>query len=582
MIISLTASVLPRQLWMCSLAVIAVVLTLGLGLSHASAKNSNESEPRDQRPNFLVIVADDMGWSDLGSFGGEISTPHLDALALSGARFTGFHTSPACSPTRAMLMSGVDSHQAGLGAMAERLSEEMRGAPGYEGYLNDRVATIAELLHAGGYRTMMAGKWHLGLTADREPSARGFERSFALLDGASNHFGTDQNEVWRQVGFAPSYREDGKPVDFPVGSYSSDYFVDRLIDFLDEGVKARDDRPFLVFLSFTAPHWPIQAPEETIAKYNGRYDEGYDVLRNARLARQKQLGLASEDAAAHAIELANPWSALSPEEKAMEARKMEVYAAMVDRMDQNVGKLLAELKRLGHFENTLILFFSDNGPDGSARNTPDYVRNLPPDPKLGVDNRLENIGSATSFVSYGPGWGHANATPSRLLKGYVTEGGIRVAAFAAGKGVAGAGRIVDANLDVRDVAPTLLDFAGLSQPATFAGRPILPHEGRSFRPVLDGRAIEVRSSDESLGYELYFHSALRKGDWKIVFMPNRVSDGYRIRSAGEGRWRLYNIAQDPGETSDLAASEPAKLQELLEDYKLYADKNGVLPPPRDN
>lgn len=563
-------------------AAVAAISAAGLVAVVAILSDASEHEPPARRPNFLVIVADDMGWSDLGSFGGEISTPNLDALALSGVRFTGFHTSPACSPTRAMLMSGVDSHQAGLGAMAEGLSEEMRAVPGYEGYLNDRVASIAELLHAGGYRTVMTGKWHLGMTPDRAPSARGFERSFALLDGASNHFGGDQSAAWQEAGLKPSYREDGKPARFPDGAYSSDYFVDRLIGFLQDGAGAKDDRPFFAYLAFTAPHWPLQAPDATIAKYRGRYDAGYEALRIARLARQKQLGLAPEDAVPHDMELAKPWESLSAEEKAMEARKMEAYAAMVDRMDQTVGRLIAELKRLGRYENTLILFFSDNGPDGSARTTPDYVRNLPPDPKLGVDNRLDNIGRATSFVAYGPGWGQANATPSRLFKGYTTEGGIRVAAFAVGRGVTGGGRIAEANLDVRDVAPTLLDFAGLSQPTSFAGRPILPYEGHSLRLLLGGRAHAIRSPDEALGYELFFHRALRKGDWKIVFMPDSVDDGYLIRSEDDGRWRLYNLARDPGETTDLAAAEPAKLQELLEDYDAYAREKGVLPPPPGN
>ena len=550
------------------------------------AEAAPQQAPRDA-PNFLVIVADDLGWSDLGAFGGEIATPNLDALALSGVRFTGFHTAPTCSPTRSMLMSGVDNHEAGLGTMAELLGPATRGQPGYEGYLNDRVASIAELLRAGGYATLMAGKWHLGLTPDREPAARGFEHSFALLQGLSNHFGADQNEAWTKAGLAPSYRDDGKPAALPKGAYSADYFADRLIGYLDASAKAGDKRPFFAYLPFTAPHWPLQAPAETIAKYKGRYDAGYEALRAERLERQKALGLVPADAVAHSVELARPWASLSPEERAVEARKMEVYAAMVDRMDQNVGRVIAALKAQGRLDNTVILFFADNGPEGNEIKapsprfkvgSPDAA--LPPAEALGIDNSLDNIGKPTSYVGYGPGWAQANSVPSWLVKGYTTEGGIRVSAFAAGRGVKGGGRIANANLDVRDVAPTLLDYAGLRQPSRFAGHAILPHEGHSLRPVLAANANGVRSADETLGYELFFRRALRKGDWKVVFLP-APTNNYTRGGVSTGRWQLFNVATDPGETKDLAAAEPGRLADLVGAYERYARAKGVVPLPAD-
>lgn len=543
-------------------------------------------------PNFLVIVADDLGWSDLGAFGGEIATPNLDALALSGVRFTGFHTAPTCSPTRSMLMSGVDNHQAGLGTMAELLSDATTGRPGYEGYLNDRVASIAELLRAGGYATLMSGKWHLGLTPDREPAARGFEHSFALLQGLSNHFGADQNKAWTKAGLNPSYRDDGKPATLPAGRYSTDYFADRLIGYLDQAKRAGDARPFFAYLPFTAPHWPLQAPAETIAKYKGRYDAGYEALRDARLARQKQLGLVPADAVAHATEQVRPWASLSPEERAIEARKMEVYAAMVDRLDQNVGRVIAALKAQGRYDDTIILFLADNGPEGNVIEQPsprfkvadpkappaDPDAPTPADPSLRIDNRLANIGKATSYVGYGPGWAQANSTPSWLVKGYPSEGGIRVSAFAAGRGVTGGGRIATANLDVRDIAPTLLDYAGLTQPATFAGRAILPHQGHSLRPVLAATAPAVRSADEAVGYELFYRRALRKGDWKVVYLP-AGTNRYTRKGVSTGRWQLFDVARDPGETRDLAAAEPARLAELVAAYDAYAKDKGVVPLP---
>lgn len=538
------------------------------------------------RPNFLVIVADDLGWSDLGAFGGEIRTPNLDALALSGVRLTGFHTAPTCSPTRSMLLSGVDNHEAGLGTMAELRQPDQVGRDGYEGYLNTRVASIAELLRAGGYHTLMAGKWHLGLTEETSPAARGFEQSYALLPGLSNHFGADQSEAWEKAGERSSWREGRALVPYPTGKYVDDQFADKLIGFLGAAAARHDGQPFFAYLTFTAPHWPMQAPAEDIARYKGRYDAGYEALRDQRFARQKALGLIPADARPHTAELARPWASLSAEEKAIEARKMEVYAAMVDRMDQNVGRVVAELKRNGQFDNTVILFLADNGPEGNTINGPKNSTKF--NESLHIDNSLANIGTATSYVGYGPGWAEANAAPSRLVKSYPTEGGIRTAAFAFGPGVAGgvsgggagaSGRIAPGNLSVTDIAPTLLQWAGQSQPASFNGHPILPHEGHSLVPLLAGKVGEVRSKSEPLGYELFYRRALRKGDWKVVYLPSGSASLPYLRSGvGDDRWRLYNVAKDPGETTDLAASEPARLKDLVAEWERYAREKGVLAP----
>jgi arylsulfatase len=501
--------------------------------------------------------------------------PNLDALATAGVRFTGFHTAPTCSPTRSELLSGVDNHEAGLGSMAELLDEQQRGHDGYEGVLNTRVASIAELLKAGGYHTLMAGKWHLGLTEATSPAARGFEQSYALLQGLSNHFGKDQTEAWGKAGERSTWREGLKEVHYPEGKYVDDQFGDRLIDFLGQSAKAGDNRPFFAYLTFTGPHWPMQAPPEDIARYKGRYDAGYDVLRAERLARQKALGLVPQDAVAHAHELAKPWDQLTPEEKALESRKMEVYAAMVDRLDQNVGRVVAELKRTGRYDNTVIIFLGDNGPEGNAITGP---KGGSFNAALGIDNSLGNIGKANSYVGYGPGWAEANATPSRLVKSYPTEGGIRTTAFATGFGVKG-GRISGANLSVTDIAPTLLQLAGVTQPASFNGHPILPHEGHSWSALLAGTAETVRSPEEPLGYELFYRRGLRKGDWKLVYLPAIKPEGaaYLKAGVGDNQWRLYNLARDPGETTDLAASEPAKLKELLADWDVYAKQKGVIP-----
>ncbi|MDB5469367.1 MAG: Arylsulfatase [Caulobacter sp.] len=550
-----------------------VAVTLALGPPAPTATGQPAQAPR--RPNFLVIVADDLGFSDLGAFGGEISTPNLDALAARGVRMTGFHTAPTCSPTRSMLMSGIDNHRAGLGSMAETVTEVQTGAPGYEGYLSHDVASLPEVLHDNGYRTVMSGKWHLGREEDQSPEARGFDRSFALLQGLSNHFGADQNPAWAAVDNAPTYRDGRKVVRFPDGAYSSDVFADRLIGFLKEDTARR---PFFAYLTFTAPHWPLQAPPELIAKYKGRYDAGPEALREERLARLKALGLVPQDAVPHPLVGVPAWSSLTPQERAFEARKMEVYAAMVEQLDRNVGRVVQALKDTGAYDNTVIVFMSDNGTEATPFTAPRLV-DAEKAKTLSIDNSLGNVGAGNSYVGYGPGWAQAGSAPGRLHKGYVTEGGIRAPAIVAGPGVGGP-RIIDAFLHVKDILPTLLELAGLTPPATRNGKPVKPVEGHSWKAVLAGGSGPVWRADEAVGWELFYRRALRKGDWKAVYLP-RSPDGlpYSRENPLPADWELYNLASDPGETTNLAARDPDRLRELVADWDRYAHDAGVVIPP---
>ncbi len=558
---------------------IAAALTASICTGAASAQTvpPPAATTTAQRPNILLIVADDLGWSDLGAFGGNIDTPNLDKLALAGVRFTGFHTAPTCSPTRAMLMSGVDNHEAGLGTMAEMLSPNEAGHPGYEGYLNDRVASIAELMQQGGYHTLMAGKWHLGLTEDRSPAARGFDRSFALLQGLGNHFGADQNRAWADVEQA-KYRQDRKEVPFPKGAYSTDLFADKLIGFLGE--PASTQKPFFAYLAFSAPHWPLQAPDADIAKYKGRFDAGPEALRAARLDRQKQLGLVPATVVAHPLVGVPAWSSLTPEQRAIEARKMEVYAAMVDRLDRNVGRVIDALRASGQLDNTLILFTADNGPEGNAIAAPKEVTDPAAIRKLGIDNSLANIGRGNSYVGYGFAWAQAGSAPSWLVKGYTTEGGTRTVTFASGKGVAGnggsGGRVSSALLHVTDIAPTVLAEAGLKQPATYKGHAILPFEGRDLSQLLAGTVDTVRTPDDLTAWELFDGRAIRQGDWKAVYLAPAGSR--YLKEKGDGRWHLFDLAKDPGETTDLADREPARLAALTAGWNRYAAAKGVVSP----
>ncbi|KAI4849605.1 alkaline phosphatase-like protein, partial [Aureobasidium sp. EXF-8845] len=359
----------------------------------ATSQAPNATHGAQKRPNFLVIVADDLGFSDLSCFGGEIRTPNIDKIASNGIRFTDFHAAAACSPSRAMIMTGTDHHIAGLGnliewtnisgqnAPAEGNSKRFdtapqRGMPGYEGYLNEKVVTLPEILQDAGYLTFMSGKWHLGLTPERSPKARGFERSFAHLPACSNHYAyepqlqtPDKIPEFMTMSFIALHSEDGEYVKrLPEGWYSSDGYGDKMLSYLKERKEKRDERPFFGYLPFTAPHWPLQAPDEYIAHYKGVYDEGPEVLRQTRLQRMKEIGLIGHDVEAHEViaEEVKTWEALTAEEKAKSSKAMEVFAAMVECIDANVGKVVDYLEEIGELDNTMVCFMSDNGAEGAA------------------------------------------------------------------------------------------------------------------------------------------------------------------------------------------------------------------------
>jgi len=530
----------------------------------------DKSTEAPRRPNFLLIVADDLGFSDLGAFGGEIATPHLDALAQAGLRCTDFHSAPACSPTRAMLMTGTDPHIAGIGTMLEVAIPEFEGAPGYEGYLNERVVTVTELLRDAGYLTLMSGKWHLGNTRETSPGARGFQRSFSLLPAGANHYAVHLDLGARNA--ATAYMEDDRMVDeLPKDFYSSDYFTDKLLQFFRE----RDDRqqPFFAYLPFTAPHYPLQAPDDLMQKYRGRYDAGPDVLRAERLQRLQELGLCAPDLEAHPIfSRDKQWRDLTPDEQAISARCMEVYAAMVERLDWNVGRVVEYLRANGELDDTVVLFMSDNGAEGAIMEAvpilgPKMVEQI----RKHYDNSLDNIGKPNSFVWYGPLWAQAATAPSRLYKAFTTEGGIRVVNFITYPGFARQQQISTAFSTAMDIAPTLLELAGVKHPAQegarYRSRTVAAMRGRSMLDYLTAATEHVHTADEAIGWELFGRRGLRQGNWKIVQLPI---------PEGSGAWQLYNLSNDPAEIDDLAASHPQKLEELLQLWDTYVAETGVL------
>ena len=526
------------------------------------------------RPNFLVIVADDLGFSDIGAFGGEIHTPNLDRLAHAGLRFTDFHSAPACSPTRAMLLSGTDHHVAGIGTMLEVAPPGFRGAPGYEGYLNDRVAALPELLRDAGYLTLMSGKWHLGHSLDRSPAARGFERSFALLPAGASHY-----SVAAGGGVSPAptlYTEDDQFVSVPDDFYSSDFYTDKLLEYFRERADDRENqaRPFFAYLPFQAPHWPLQAPDESIATYRGRYDAGPDALRAARLQAQKQLGLCPPDVVAHPVvpDSAPEWADMTEHERARSARSMEVYAGMVDRMDPNVGRVLDYLTETGELDNTVVIFMSDNGAEGAiVEAMPLLGAHISAQIEKHCDNSLDNLGRPNSFIWYGPRWAQAATAPSRLHKAFTTEGGIRVVGFITWSGFARQGQIGTAFATVMDIAPTVLELAGAEHPGTrYRGREVAPMRGRSLVGYLSGDTDAVHDADTHTGWELFGRRAIRQGDWKALHLPEPY---------GTGAWQLYDLAADPGEIDDLAGSRPEILAGLLRLWDRYVEENGVIVDP---
>ena len=520
-------------------------------------------EAASQKPNILLVVADDMGWTDLGSYGGEIDTPNLDRLAQRGVKFSSFYTSMSCSPTRSMLLSGTDNHIAGVGNMEELLTAEQRGKPGYEGYLNDRVVSLAEVLRDNGYHTYMAGKWHLGHKPERIPHARGFERSFTLLNGGASHW-SDMTGLM-EVSTPVDYTRNGKKLDkLPGDFYSTHSYTDFLIDSIREN--RGDGKPFLAYLAFTTPHDPMHVPEPWLSRYRGQYDEGYDVLKARRIDGAKKKGLVVKDAPKpqrfHAVK---PWSSLTKEQQALESRGMEIYAGMINNMDYHYGRIEAFLKDIGEYDNTVVIFMSDNGPNPWY--SEDYHGNRDSEWFAQFDNSIENLGHPRSNYAYGPGWAEASAGPLSLFKLTIGEGGIRSPLFIDGPGVKG-GRQLDSLTYVWDVMPTVLELAGIKHPETYKGRKVEPMRGKSLQGVLTGATNTVRDKDEFIVGEMGDVGRwIRQGDFKAE---------WNAPPYGDETWRLYNIKKDPGETQDLAKAYPEQVKTLREAGERYVEGVGVI------
>ena len=540
------------------------IITLSIIFIFLFCCSSSLLAKEQMRPNILLIVVDDMGYSDIGPFGGEVRTPALDTLAKSGMRFTDFHTSVACSPTRSMLLSGTDNHLAGMGNQAEALFPNQIGEPGYEGHLNDRVVSFATLLRDAGYFTAMAGKWHLGEEVEHDPYNRGFQKAYAMLQGGASHFDT---EWMMYANYTPIYRENGVRVHVPKGFYSTEFYTNKIMEYID----SRDaNKPFFAYLSYTAPHDPLHVPDEWLDKYKGRYDKGYEVLRKERLNSLKKLGFIPKDTVPFPrLSMIPDWKDLPEEQRKIEARRMELYSAMIENVDHHMDRLFKHLKKMGVYDNTLIIFFSDNGANGNE------MHQYPDTDKAWLDrnsdNRYENMGRRFSRIAAGPAWAQVSMTPFRLFKGFTTEGGIRSPLIISGPGVVKPGTRSDAFAHVMDISATILEVAGVDHPGTsYKGRKVEPLLGRSMLKVLNGKSDIVYDNDTAVNWELIGFRAVRKGEFKLVWLPVPF---------GNDDWQLYDLSKDPAEMNDLSKELPKLRKEMISIWNRYSEEVGVVLPP---
>ena len=517
------------------------------------------------RPNILLIAVDDMGYSDIGPFGSEIKTPSTDGLASKGVRLTNFYVGPSCSVTRSMLFSGNDNHVAGLGNMNELLAPNQVGQPGYEGFLNERVVSMASVLQTAGYHTYMSGKWHLGDDLDQDPSKRGFDRVYTMLEGGTSNF---DDEWMMYANYTPTYREDGVRTHVPQGFYSTEFYADQIVKYMDE---QKDEKPFFAYLSFTAPHDPLHVPDEWLDLYKGRYSEGYNALRTKRLARMKELGVIPEGTVLGPwLKLVPQWEELTAAQKVHEIRRMEIYAAMIENIDHHIGRVLQYLESSGKAQNTLLVFFSDNGANGFEMDS--YPQTDAAWMEHNSDNRFSNWGKRGSRIAQGPGWAQASSTPFHLYKNMLAEGGIRSPLIISGPGVSYQGEVVDSVAHVMDMTPTFLELAGVKYPATYKGRPVEQPRGKSLVSLLSKKSSTVRGPDDAIGWEYNNSKAIRIGDNKAT---------WTVKPFGPGEWQVFDLSVDPGESNDLSSQNPKLKQSLIDAWDKYARSVGVIPPQGD-
>jgi arylsulfatase A-like enzyme len=518
-------------------------------------------------------MGDDLGYSDIRSFGSEIQTPNLDQLATEGKILTNYHTNPVCSPARVSFLTGVDNHIGGIGTMYENIAPNQEGKQGYETYVNNKVVTAPELLNDSGYDTLMSGKWHLsgsGWQNGTTPYDRGFEDVFVLLESGSQHFNGDPYYAGGHSTFLNNNTQVPRPDN---GTYSNDMYTNIMLDKIKN--HQTDGKPLFMYLSFQASHSPFQAPQESMKKYEGVYDVGYDKIREQRFEKQKQLGMWPQDMnLTQRLPQTPAWDSLYATDKAYKAKVLEAHAGMIDNMDANIGRVIQYLKDTGQYDNTLILFNSDNGSS-----EPVEMKNLGTGEVEEAykffnlfNNSVANIGNAESLVNYGDWGAVAAVSPFSYFKTTQGEGGVRSPLVMKLPGASNQTQpdIINAFVHVNDMTPTILDYAGV-QPSgpTYKGHPVHPIMGKSLKPLLEGEVEQVYADNEPVAQEMFNNTAVWKGDWKAV---------RNMQPSGDGQWHLFNYTADIGETNDLASQNPEILKALISDYDKFAKDVGVVVP----
>lgn len=516
--------------------------------------------PGGNRPNILLIVADDLGYADLGCYGGDIETPNLDALAKNGLRFSRFHTAPVCAVTRAMLLSGNNNHIAGMGRQ-----DLKTGYEGYEGYLSDRIVPMPVLLRDAGYHTYMAGKWHLGTKPEHNPHHKGFEHSFVTLEGGANHY--NNQGIFYTDPVSP-YTEDGEKADWIEGNYSTHFYTNKLISYIEK--HRTDGRPFFAYAAYTSPHWPLQVDSAYWKKYAGKYDKGYEALKASRFESLKKAGMVPANAElppSHPN--VKPWESLSVAEQRKEARKMELYAGMVDNLDENIGRLIKYLKSIGEYENTVIVFMSDNG---AAAEDFYYHETFGPFLREHYSDAYDDMGKPNSFIAYGPQWAEAGSSPFKYYKGFTTEGGITAPMFISGPKVPINGGISNAFATLMDIAPTIYEWANIYYPNQYNNKPVSPLLGTSLLPLIKGSTKEIHDDNYVFGIEHGGYAMVRKGNWKIVNIERPFKTDH---------FKLYYLPDDLAEQHDMKEIVPEKYKEMIYEWEKFSIKVKVrTPTPR--
>lgn len=541
--------------------IILSLLGMASGLDSVCYSHNYNVNRSNERPNILLIALDDLGYSDIEPFGGEIRTPNMNKLSEQGVTYTKFHTSSLSAPTRSMLLTGVDNHLSGFGIMPSMHAVNQYMQPGYEGYLNDRVVTISEILQNSDYYTCMAGKWHLGMLSGSVPSDRGFKNSYVLIGGGASHF-ANAFSLGESEDIVTYYVDNGKRVDkLPEDFYSTEFYTDKMIDYIKDCPK---ESPFFGYLAFTAPHDPLHILDEWADKYKGVYNGGYDDIRSARLKRQKELGLISSDTPYNEGCTQNPkWEELSDDDKNEQVRRMEIYAAMIEYVDYSIGRVIDQLKESGKYDNTLIILFSDNGANPEESSVYSIVVDDASDESFesNYDNSLDNYGKSTSFMAIGSSWAEVCNTPYSLYKKQTTEGGICTPLIISGKGFNN-GSIDTTNLlHVTDILPTILDYTDTKY----------PKENKNLAPLYGKSIIAggiVRNENDALCFEMTESKAIIKGDWKAVLL---------IKPHGDGKtWKLYNLKNDIREKNDMSSKHPDILEALVAEWNEYAISVGYI------